>query len=179
MNYRKSVAGFTPTDKKSKIAEIKAKAVDKSGGSGIINTGAISGALNPYSKEAEKHASQYYESVRHMKTDIKHIAANTGISENDIYKIKEHIFLKKHDLGGSEPEYFYPSYEMAQSWQRLIDGKNIKEHDITLLRHELMEYDLMEQGYSQFEAHRITENKYNYGKEVKDYYAEINKHSKK
>ena len=36
MNYRKSVAGFTPTDKKSKIAEIKAKAVDKSGGSGII-----------------------------------------------------------------------------------------------------------------------------------------------
>lgn len=153
--------------------------VDKSGGSGIINTGAISGALNPYSKEAEKHAAQYYESVRHMKTDIKHIAANTGISENDIYKIKEHIFLKKHDLGGSEPEYFYPSYEMAQSWQRLIDGKNIKEHDITLLRHELMEYDLMEQGYSQFEAHRITENKYNYGKEVKDYYAEINKHSKK
>lgn len=153
--------------------------VDKSGESGIINTGAISGALNPYSKEAEKHAAQYYESVRHMKTDIKHIAANTGISENDIYKIKEHIFLKKHDLGGSEPEYFYPSYEMAQSWQRLIDGKNIKEHDITLLRHELMEYDLMEQGYSQFEAHRITENKYNYGKEVKDYYAEINKHSKK
>lgn len=36
VNYRKSVAGFTPTDKKSKIAEIKAKAVDKSGGSGII-----------------------------------------------------------------------------------------------------------------------------------------------
>lgn len=39
VNYRKSVAGFTPTDKKSKIAEIKAKAVDKSGGSGIIGVG--------------------------------------------------------------------------------------------------------------------------------------------
>ena len=44
MNYRKSVAGFTPTDKKSKIAEIKAKAVDKSGGSGIIKIGKSLGA---------------------------------------------------------------------------------------------------------------------------------------
>ncbi len=44
VNYRKSVAGFTPTDKKSKIAEIKAKAVDKSGGSGIIKIGKSLGA---------------------------------------------------------------------------------------------------------------------------------------
>ena len=43
VNYRKSVAGFTPTDKKSKIAEIKAKAVDKSGGSGIIKEDEVIG----------------------------------------------------------------------------------------------------------------------------------------
>lgn len=36
VNYKKSVAGFTPTDKKKRIAEIKAKSVDNSGGSGII-----------------------------------------------------------------------------------------------------------------------------------------------
>ena len=36
VNYKKSVAGFTPSDKKKRIEEIKAKAVDKSGGSGII-----------------------------------------------------------------------------------------------------------------------------------------------
>ena len=36
VDYKKSVSGFTPSDKKSRIAEIKAKAVDKSGGSGII-----------------------------------------------------------------------------------------------------------------------------------------------
>jgi len=155
------------------------KSVDKSQKSGIINTGAISGALNPYSEAAEKHATQYYEAVRHMKTDVKHISKNTGFKEDDVYKIKEHIFLKKHDLGGNEPEYFYPSYEMAQSWQRLIDGKNIEKHDITLLQHEIMERNLMEQGYSQFEAHNITEKKYNYGKEAKEYYAEIDKHSKK
>lgn len=43
VNYRKSVAGFTPTDKKSKIAEIKAKAVDKSGRSGIIREDEVIG----------------------------------------------------------------------------------------------------------------------------------------
>lgn len=36
VNYKKSVAGFTTSDKKKRIAEIKAKAVDNSGGSGII-----------------------------------------------------------------------------------------------------------------------------------------------
>lgn len=166
-------------DFKKKYWKKVRKTVDKSGESGIINTRAISGALNPYSKAAEVHAEQYYESVRHMKTDVKRIAKNTGFNEYDIYKIKEHVFLKKHDLGGSELEYFYPSYEMAQSWQRLIDGKNIKKHDITLLQHEIMERNLMEQGYSQLDAHKITEKKYNYGKEANEYYAETNKHSKK
>ena len=154
------------------------KSVDKSGESGIINTGAISGALKPDSAEAEEHAKRYYESVRHMKTDVGRIADNTGFDKNDIAKIKDHIFIQKHDLGNGELEYFYPSYEMAQSWQRLIDGENIQKHDITLLNHEMMERKLMKQGYSQQEAHKITENTHNYGKECKEYYAEINKHKK-
>lgn len=114
-----------------------------------------------------------------MKTDVTRIAKNTGFSENDISQIKDFIFMQKHDLGGSEPEYFYPSYEMGQSWQRLIDGKNIQKHDITLLQHEIMKRNLMKQGYSQSEAHRITEQTYNYSKESKEYYANIDKHSKK
>lgn len=36
VDYKKSVAGFTPSDKKKRIAEIKAKSVDKSGGSGTV-----------------------------------------------------------------------------------------------------------------------------------------------
>ena len=67
---------------------------------------------------------------------------------------------------------------MAQSWQRLIDGKNIQKHDLTLLHHEKMERELMEQGYSQQEAHEMTEQVYNYGKECKEYYATINKYNK-
>ncbi len=155
------------------------KAVDKDGKSGIIKSGAISGALSPDSKEAQKHAEQYYESVRKMKTDVSKIAKNTEFSEEDILQIKNHVFIEEHDLGGDVTERFYPSYAMAQSWQRLIDGKNIQKHDLTLLKHEKMESDLMRDGYSQGAAHHITEKKYNYAKESREYYAKTSKHRKK
>ena len=155
------------------------KSLTRSENNSIIESGNISGALNPESKRAQEHADRYYESVRKMKTDIQKITKNTGFDEEDIQKIKSHVFLEKHDLGNDEPEYFYPNYEMAESWQRLIDGSNIQPHDITLLNHEKMESELMEAGYSQEEAHRITETKYNYKKESKEYYAEINKHKNK
>lgn len=112
----------------------------------------MSGALNPDSKRAQEHADRYYESVRHMKNDVNRISTNTGFSKDEISKIKEFIFMEKHDLGGIEPEYFYPSYEMAESWQRLIDGKNIQNHDMTLLKHEITERQCMKQGYSQSES---------------------------
>lgn len=153
------------------------KRIDKSAKNGIIKSGAVSGALSPVSKEAQAHAEQYYESVRKMKTDVKNISNNTGFSESDILQIKNHVFIEEHDLGGDIPERFYPNYAMAQSWQRLIDGKNIKKHDITLLHHEKMESDLMKKGLSQLKAHRISEKKYNYAKESREYYAEVNKHS--
>lgn len=146
-------------------------------GSGTMNSGAISGGLKPDSDEAQKHAELYYNSVRKMKTDVANISKNTGFSEEEISRVKNHVFLEKHDLGGSLPEYFYPNYEMAQSWQRLIDGKDIQPHDITLIRHELMESGLMELGYSQEDAHRETESLYNYAKESGEYYAKTDKHN--
>lgn len=177
----------TPSDpvKPAVISPEKAKALQEKNlpetltnrdNDGIIESRLISGALNPESLRAQEHADRYYESVRHMKTDVKRISDNTGFSENDIDQIKNHVFMQKHDLGNDELEYFYPNYEMAESWQRLIDGSNIQPHDITLLHHEKMEHELMKAGYSQEEAHRITETKYNYKKESKEYYAEINKH---
>jgi len=145
-----------------KFEELTAKSVDKSGGSGIMNTGAISGALNPYSKAAEKHATQYYESVRHMKTDTLHISRSTGISQNKIDKIKNHVFISEHDLIDGKRR-FDPDYEMAQSWQRLING-NFREQDIVLLKHEYAELRYMEKGFSQYEAHLKASKKYNFAK---------------
>ena len=147
---------------------------------GIIKktSGAISGALNPDSERADEHAQRYYAAVRKMKTDVSKIAQNTGFSSELVQSIKDFIFMDKHDLG-DRTDYFDPDYKMAESWQRLIDGKDIKPHDLTLLKHEQMERELMKQGYSQAEAHKITSKTYNYAKEAYEYYDSIEKHKGK
>ena len=38
------------------------------------------------------------------------------------------------------------AYDVAESWRRLREGKDIKKHDLTLLWHEAYEYDLMKAG---------------------------------
>ena len=57
---------------------------------------------------------------------------------------------------------------MAQSWQRLCEGKQIREMDLVLLKHELLESEYMEQGYSQSDAHKKAEEQYNYSICVKE-----------
>lgn len=138
--------------------------------------GAISGALDPDSKEAQEHAERYYDLVRHMKTDVLRIAQNTGYSERTISRIKQFIFLETHDLGDGKIERFAACYEMAESWQRLIDGRNIQKHDLTLLKHEIMERKLMLKGLSQHDAHIQTSRVYNYTLEAEIYYDSIKKH---
>lgn len=136
---------------------------------GTINKGAISGALNPQSKEALKHANTFYAEVRKRTTDYKIIAKRTGFSEDYVKEVKEHLFLKKHDLGQGELEYFYPDYEIAQSWQRLTDSNmEIQSHDLILLQHEHLEAEYMKQGLTQKEAHEKTDLIYNYGKALKE-----------
>lgn len=153
------------------------KTVAMEGESDIIKAGAISGARNPYGEAADEHAKRYYGLVRKMTTDVEKIAKNTGYSINEIKEIKEFIFMTKHDLGGKEPEYFRPDYMMAESWRRLIDGKP-EPHDLTLIKHEIMEKQLMSKGMTQEEAHLFTSQKYNYGKEANEFYGKIKKYKK-
>lgn len=160
------------------------KTVDKNGKSGIIdserglhmNTGGIldNGALNPDKEEdfeaAQKHAMLYYDEIRGRKSDIAAIAKNTNWDEKDIETVKNHIFINRYDLGGDEMERFYPHYDIAVSWQNLIDGKKIEEKDIMLLKHELYEYRLMtEKNMGYREAHKIAESEYNYSEAVKEW----------
>jgi SPP1 gp7 family putative phage head morphogenesis protein len=142
-------------------------------------SGAISGALNPNSDEAAEHSDKYYESVRKMKTDVNSIAKNTNFSIEDIQKIKDYVFLDNHDLGDGRIDRFDSDYMMAQSWQRLIDGKDIKSHDYTLLEHELLEREYEQQGIPHGKAHSLASKKYDYSGEAEKYYAEINKHKEK
>lgn len=142
----------------------------------IIKAGAVSGALNPEGKAAQEHAERYYEAVRKMKTDVAKIAATTGYTEAQIKEIKDFIFNEEHDLG-DRISRFDPDYMMAETWQRLIAG-NAEKHDLTLIRHEIMERELISAGHTQEEAHRITSATYNYKKEANEFYAKIKKYRK-
>ena len=137
----------------------------------------VSGARNPYGKAAIKHAEQYYEFIRSIDTDCAQIAANTGMDQKTIESIKQYLFMDSHDLGG-EIRRFDSDYMIAQSWQRLIDGKNILPHDMTLLRHEEFESALVRSGQSQLDAHIAASKKFNYGKEATEYYASLKKYRK-
>lgn len=147
----------------------------KPNGSGIISTREISGAINPYKSKAraKAHAKRFYEEVRHRTTDVERIAKATGFSIEEIDGIKHFLFIDVHDLGEGEVRRFDPNFMIAESWQRLADGKPLP-HDITLIRHELLEMELMETGMTQDEAHRMASKKYNYSEEADKYYGEIN-----
>lgn len=158
------------------LADKATKNIAKTSDSGIINSGAISGARNPYGKAAREHAERYYGLVRSMKTDVSKIAKVTGYSESEIQRIKNYIFIDEHDLGNGKRR-FDPDYMMGESWKRLIEGKP-KEHDLTLLKHEIMENELISQGLSQDKAHIKTTAVYNYDKEANEYYGKIKKYKK-
>ena len=93
-----------------------------------MQSGAFYGARNPENdndfERCEEHARRYYEEIRKRTSDIAAIAKNTEFSEQAIEIIKSHLFLNKYDLGEDEPTTFYPSYDIAVSWQNLISGKN-------------------------------------------------------
>ena len=134
----------------------------------------VSGAriTDQFGDAATEHAERYYGLVRSMTTDVSKVSKITGYSEADIQKVKDYVFIDKHNLGDGEPRRFDPSFAMAQSWQRLVDGRP-EPHDITMIQHEVMERQLVESGLSQYDAHIITTMKYNYTKESDDYYAAL------
>ena len=65
-------------------------------------------------------------------------------------------------------------YDMSESFRRILEGKNIKPHDITMLRHENLELNLMKKYNMVHEdAHSLAEQKYNYKKELDEFLERI------
>jgi hypothetical protein len=128
------------------------------------------GGLKTGSWQAQNaYADTYYESIRNRKnpTDIGKIAENTGYSEDAIHSIRDHIFIKEHDLGEGVVKRFGTDWQIAQAWQCMEQGwkgnsqDKYKDADILLLRHELEELTLMAKyGYNASEAHVRAEEKY-------------------
>lgn len=144
----------------------------------------VSGAriIDTFSKKALQFAKVYYDEIRSFSTDTKKIAQHLGKSEEDIRKIKAYLFEDKslYDSDIGEWRRFDPDCAIAQSWQRLMTGKDIKPHDRTLIEHELCEMKLKRNnpGISHEEAHARATKKYDYRKESADYYDSLKKYSK-
>lgn len=126
--------------------------IENSEKSSTIKAGAVSGALtsknDPAFEKREAFAKTYYAEVlgRKREYEIAAVAKNSGFSEDDVSKVFAHIFELEHLFLDGSVHKFDTDYDMAQSWMRLREGKNIQAHDILLLKHELMEAEIMGTG---------------------------------
>ena len=121
----------------------------------------------------EKHAYLQYDAIKNRNQDLEKRKIFNNISEFESMKdfTKEdvdiafnHVFNDMHELSKGRA-LFEPDFDMAQSWTRLSDGKNIKDHDLVLLRHERLEHDYMyKENLSYDDAHNKTNLMYNYVK---------------
>ncbi len=143
-------------------------------------SGAVSGALtsknDPDFKKRDAHAKSYYRELlgRNRDKEVKAVARNSGMAEADIGKVFAHVFERPHLFEDGRIEKFDPDYDMAESWQRLREGKNIQEHDRILLLHELYEANMMGEGTDiPYEpCHEAAEKIYNYSVALKKYLRE-------
>ena len=166
--------------KRELYASKKAEKLEKLRRSDILISGARITDLN--SAEADEFAEMYYEEIRHFSTDSKKIADNLGKEESDIRKIKAYLFEEDSliDPDTGESRQFDPDCAIAQSWQRLMNGKDIKPHDKTLIEHELLEMKIKQENpdIDHVKAHELASEQYNYPKEALEYYGNLKKHKK-
>lgn len=171
MNYREWYAKYVKSD---------GKTVAKEAGSDIIISGAR--ITDIFSEEAEEFAEMYYEEIRSFSTDAKKIANNLNKAESDIRKIKAYLFEDDSyfDSDTGKHRRFDPDCAIAQSWQRLMIGKDIKPHDKTLIEHELLEMKIKEENPTteHWKAHEMAAKAYDYPKEADEYYGNLKKHNK-
>ena len=138
---------------------------------GIHQSGAISGALDadgPDGERAQRHADMMYETFRNITSDVPKIAAITGHTEQEISRIKNHMFFNEYELYGGKRR-FYPDFEQAQSWDRLRKGEALY-HDFIMIEHELIEEKLMrEEGLPYNEAHEKANQTASYELAIKEH----------
>ena len=155
------------------------KSVATTGGNGIITGARIT---DPLSKEADKFAEMYYREIRSFSTDAEKIAKNLGKRKSDIKQIKTYLFEEKslYDEDVGEWRRFDSDCAIAQSWQRLMVGKDIKPHDRILIEHELLEMQIKKENptLEHWKAHELASMKYNYQKAADKYYGNLKKHQK-
>lgn len=150
------VKGFKKLENAGESVDITAK-------SGIINTGAQSGAKKTEGWQ-NRHADRMYEEIRHRTTDAAAISKNTVFTEKAATEIKQHMFVKEHRFADGSVRRFDPDFEQAQAWDRLAQG-NGSVSDLVLLKHEYVELTQMRlHNYDYETAHEIANKYHNWAK---------------
>ena len=129
--------------------------------------------------KAEKHAYLTYDKIKNSNQELekRKIYSNIGkfkemkdFTKEDVDIAFNHVFNDIHILKDGE-SLFHPEVNMAESWERLITGKDIQSHDLILLKHERLEHDYMYvRGNMDYDtAHAKTDETYNYSKALTRY----------
>jgi RHS repeat-associated protein len=103
---------------------------------GILKTGARELSYDEYIK-LEKLAKKAYNEIAQSTADVSKIAKNTGMNEQRIQRIKDHLFNNEHILDDGIRK-FDPDPDIAIAWKRMENG-SFNQNDIDLLNHELFE----------------------------------------
>ncbi len=183
-DYRKfsAAAGIRPKDNRlrvnkgtSNLRKTKAYSMNVL----TVNTGAA-GAWNktndPYGRKREKHAILYYEEIKNRKSSyvINRIAKNGNISKKAAQNIYDHVFINEHRFADGSVKKFHPDYYMSESFRRILEGKDVKAHDIIMLHHENLELNLMKKYNMVYEdAHELADKKFNYVKALEEFLKEV------
>ena len=114
-------------------------------GNRIKQSGALTNRSDPKFERRGRFAESYYQEVRERNRDfeISAISKNTNTPYEQVEKAFAHVFELDHLFADGSIHQFYPDYYMAQSWMRLREGKKIYPHNLILLKHELMEAEIM------------------------------------
>lgn len=129
--------------------------------------------------KAEKHAYLTYDKIKNSNQELekRKIYSNIGkfkemkdFTKEDVDIAFNHVFNDIHILKDGE-SLFHPEVNMAESWERLITGKDIQSHDLILLKHERLEHDYMYvRGNMDYDtAHAKTDETYNYSNALTRY----------
>jgi hypothetical protein len=118
--------------------------------SGLVSDGwAGAGHVEASSPEAEAA----YAAIRGKAGDVAEIAENTGISQDIIAQVKNHLFLTEHDVpvgpGRVVHGYFTARQDIASLWNKAEEGTldSSEQDDFrSLISHEYVESRLMESG---------------------------------
>ena len=119
------------------------------------------GILDKSSEEQDAYAKRAYEEIRkkNAESDIAKVAKNSGLSKEEVAKVRNHLFFAKHNLEKGFVR-FDESAEIANAWEALEQGRP-SDLDIMMIKHELEELTIMEQyGYSYDKAHLLANRKY-------------------